>query len=326
MCPVYVEPNSKESKIAKASVLVIAYNRPHLVKRVLTAVEQYKPERLYLACDGPKKDCPDDMKRVTEVREAMSAFSGSSKTQRLFQRENLGITSAPVIALDWFFSMESQGIVLEDDCLPTKDFFEFMNNILEAHNGDPSVMGATGFNPLITKSKQNKPYYFVRGAFIWGWCSWRRAWLRYSTDLSSYPLGLEAPGVFPTKHHYYALDWQLSEEKKGPPRSWDYQWNWTVISSGGLWAVPSHNLIHNLGSGETASHTVKNRFENLRTETMDYLFERQPLRTDVKFEARLFEVIFRVYRPFLLNGVRDAYRNIRKFFGRRLTKSLGAAK
>ena len=42
-----------------------------------------------------------------------------------FLKKNYGCKEAVSRGLNWFFNYNSSGIILEDDCIPNKDFFEF---------------------------------------------------------------------------------------------------------------------------------------------------------------------------------------------------------
>ena len=42
------------------------------------------------------------------------------KVQRLYQTDNLGCKRGVGTAIDWFLANEDSGIILEDDCLPSR--------------------------------------------------------------------------------------------------------------------------------------------------------------------------------------------------------------
>ena len=57
------------------------------------------------------------------------------------------------------------------------------------------------------------------------------------------------------EREYWKRIWQRTHEKKVPITWWDYQWNFTCLSNGGLTALPNRNLVKNVGFGEDATHT-----------------------------------------------------------------------
>ena len=98
------------------------------------------------------------------------------EVQRLYQPENLGCKRGVGAAIDWFLAYEESGIILEDDCLPTADFFPFCAELLERYRDAPEVMMIGGHNPLGRWDAREGSYLFSRTAPIWGWATWRRAW------------------------------------------------------------------------------------------------------------------------------------------------------
>jgi len=46
--------------IAKSPVLLLIFNRPDTTMKVLESIRQYAPEKLYIACDGPRLDLGDE--------------------------------------------------------------------------------------------------------------------------------------------------------------------------------------------------------------------------------------------------------------------------
>src|SRR3954447_15129302 len=106
-------------------LLMIAFNRPEKTQRVFEAVRAAAPRRLYLAADGPRADVPSDVDRCERTRQVLDDVNWPCEAQRLYQPENLGCKRGGGGVIDWFLAHEDGGIILEDDCLPTADFFPF---------------------------------------------------------------------------------------------------------------------------------------------------------------------------------------------------------
>jgi hypothetical protein len=173
----------------------------------------------------------------------------------LFARdENLGCARGMKEALDWFFSHEEQGIVLEDDCLPHEQFFEFCAFLLEQYRDDPDIWMITGNNLLTEYGRRYGDYFFADGG-VWGWASWRDRWVRSSLNPA-----LDRTAV---KNARRALGWRewrrveprLKAAVSGDLDTWDYQWLFARVTNGGLAVVPSGNLVSNIGFGPDATHT-----------------------------------------------------------------------
>ena len=299
--------------MAKQSVLIIGFNRPDLTRQVMDSIRQYQPERLYVACDGPRQNVKGEHRLVRLVQRELQQVDWSCSVTALFQETNLGLRDAVVSAIDWFFTHEEEGIILEDDCVPSPDFFTFMEYILERYREDLRVWGATGSNPHNIGRKDESTFYFVRTALIWGWASWANRWRFYDRDLSIYRRSgwSGRRDKWPNAFLYHALDWHLRRlMNHNQPDSWAYQWAWTVVFHAGLWALPEENLINNVGFRADATHTKK---QLKVAQDYGYLrgFRAPEAQVDWTVQGEVHQRSHRVFRPFFLNLVRDIFRSWR---------------
>ena len=49
-------------------LLLIAFNRPDLFERLIERLRETKPEKIYVAVDGPRLDHPEDAPKVARTR------------------------------------------------------------------------------------------------------------------------------------------------------------------------------------------------------------------------------------------------------------------
>jgi len=169
-------------------VLFLVYKRPDTTRQVFEAIRQAKPPRLYVAADGPKKNVPGEAEKVKQVREIISnGVDWDCEVKTLFRDENLGCKYGPVEGINWFFKNEEEGIILEDDTLPSQSFFWFCQELLERYKDDTRIMVISGDNFQNGITRGTCSYYFSRYNHIWGWASWRRAWKYYSVDMKLWP-------------------------------------------------------------------------------------------------------------------------------------------
>jgi len=54
-------------------VLLIAFNRPESTARVLAVLAELQPQRLYVACDGPRADRSGEAERCQAVRQMIGS-------------------------------------------------------------------------------------------------------------------------------------------------------------------------------------------------------------------------------------------------------------
>lgn len=151
------------------------------------AIRQAKPPRLYVAADGPRFNREGEVDRVIQVRQIASAVDWPCELKTLFRNENLGCKKAVSSGIDWFFENEQQGIILEDDCLPHPDFFTFCETLLNRYANDDRVWVITGDNFQDGQWRGEGSYYFSCYNSVWGWASWRRAWVKRDMDIKFWP-------------------------------------------------------------------------------------------------------------------------------------------
>ena len=249
-----------------APVLLIVFNRPQTTRRVFEAVRHARPARLYVAADGPRPDRPADAARCAETRALVTeGVDWPCEVHTLFRHENRGCGLGPSEAISWFFEQEPEGIILEDDCLPSSSFFRFCAELLARYRHNARVMHIGGGN-FSSEARRPVParadsYHFSGRVHSWGWASWRRAWQHFDFDLTQLP-ELRRNGIL-AKHYSSLLErvyWLRKFEKvRAEMKSahiWDYQWHFAVAAQGGLTIVPSVNMMTNIGFGDDATHTL----------------------------------------------------------------------
>lgn len=242
-------------------ILFMAFNRPDVTRVVFRAIREIRPQRLYIAADGPRPDVPADVANCAEVRAIALEVDWDCEVQTLYREQNLGCMIACTEAIRWFFDQEEEGIVLEDDCLPSASFFPYCASLLEKYRTDARIVHING-NNFNTQSvlQTTYSYHFVRYPQVWGWATWKRAWDRFDASLALFPdfddySFFKYMGI--TKKEFLILRkrWQDVYQRK-INNVWDYQWHFINFLEGNLVVAPKQNLVSNLGFQENATHTV----------------------------------------------------------------------
>lgn len=243
------------------AVLFLIFNRPEATAQVFDAISIARPTRLYVSGDGPRVEREGEAEIVAEVRKIATAVDWPCEIKTFFRDQNLGCKNAVSSGITWFFEHEEQGIVLEDDCLPSQSFFRFCEEMLKRYREDESIMAITGTN--ITKHLNfNADYFFSKYALMWGWATWRRAWDNYDPHLADWA-NLRASGWLESLDIGglpFKLTWRriFDQMLRGEIDTWDYQWIYSCWVCNGLTVAPARNLIRNLGFCDDATHTFGN--------------------------------------------------------------------
>ena len=131
----------------KVPILVLAFNRADHVEQAMLAIKEYKPERLYLECDGPRVHKQGEKEAVEATRKAMlDAIDWPCEVRTLFRQENLGCANAVYGAITWFFEQEEYGVIIEDDVVVGQDFFRLCEILLPRYKNDERVMEISAEN------------------------------------------------------------------------------------------------------------------------------------------------------------------------------------
>jgi len=252
--------NSIDKKVKlNTAVLFLIFNRPNTTQKVFEAIRQARPPRLYVAGDGPRNNRQGEENLVSKARQIATSVDWPCELKTLFQSENLGCKNAPSSGIDWFFENEDQGIILEDDCLPHQDFFIFCEILLNKYATDDRIWVITGDNFQNGQQRGDASYYFSRNNHVWGWASWRRAWVKRDMEIKFWPAWKESTEWktwLPDKveRRYWAKIFDRAYKQEVD--AWDYPWTASVWFNGGLTITPNVNLVSNIGFGPDATHTI----------------------------------------------------------------------
>lgn len=247
-----------ETYLVQSPVLFLLFNRPDLTQRVFEQIRAARPARLYIAADGPREGNAADVELCRQARAVAEQVDWPCTCQTLFRERNLGCKEAVASAITWFFEQETEGIILEDDCLPNSSFFRFCDTLLEKYRHDERVRIITGTNLQMGRQWGKASYYFSQYSNIWGWASWRRVWERYDPELRPYTQEEAAEHIRKVFDDPFLIkEWEkiFADLKAGKIDTWDYQLNLITFFENGLCATPNVNLISNIGFREDGTHT-----------------------------------------------------------------------
>ncbi len=239
-------------------MLFLVFNRLDTTKQVFEAIRQAKPPRLYIAADGARETKEGEAEKVQAVREyVMENIDWDCEVKTLFREKNLGCKYAVSGAITWFFENEEQGIILEDDCLPSQSFFWYCEELLNKYKYDETVYLISGDARGPESFGMKEDYGFCKYPMIWGWASWARVWKNYDPEILDWPKVRDTLPASISTYKPTIRFWKKTFEqlyKKGID-TWDFQFSYLLLRNGGKCIVPRLNLISNVGFGADATHT-----------------------------------------------------------------------
>lgn len=255
-------------KVFTTPVLLIVFNRPSETKTVLEAIRKIKPARLFVSADGPRPGNENDLLKGNEVKEIVKEMvDWPCDLQLMFRQDNLGCSKGPRYAYDWFFSNVDEGIILEDDCVPSRSFFLYCQALLDKYRNDRRIFTING-NNFGFEYKGKESYFLGRFMNPCGWATWKRSYelVDYSLEkwdnISRRELFLHSrlnswwdDDLGWIRYWRDIFDRTRSNFINGIPVSyWDYQWMFTQLYHKQWSIIPSRNLITNIGYNEGGTH------------------------------------------------------------------------
>ena len=245
-------------KTLTVPVLVCAYRRPATTEKVFDSIRKARPKKLYVAVNAPQPGNNVEIENVDKVKNVFSTIDWECELFTLYREHHLSLKESIATAIDWFFDNEEEGIILEDDCLPSQSFFHYCQDLLHKYRDDQTVMHIGGSNHGVIDDESNESYFFSKHLHIWGWATWKRSWKIYDIEMSKWPdfkerVNFEKFFGSEIEKERKLLTWGNAYSNRTD--CWDYQWCFSVLTQGGIGITPTKNLIKNIGIGKDATHT-----------------------------------------------------------------------
>lgn len=269
-----------------------------------------KPQDLYVFQDRAREGNEYDIKKCAEVRQVVEGLVMKTNTclHTLYSEKNLGCGPGPATAITWFFEHVEQGMIFEDDCLPSPTIFDFYEELLEKYKHDDRISLITGTNALSKWRSSCYDYIFVKdGGMTMGcWASWRRAWKLFDFEIKSWGSN-EVKEQFKNNVRKVAFPlWEsiLNQYYANPPKdAWDYQWAYARLLNGTYSIVSTVNQMSNIGFGIESTHTPSSndRRGNMKTFECHTPLRHYSFKVDHLFDWVMYQRFTRVSKkPFVL--------------------------
>lgn len=277
-------------------ILLIIFNRPDKVERLIDSLRSVKSTRVYVSADGPRNSVPTDVARCARARAVIGQIDWPCEIVTNFHERNTGADFGPEKAINWFFNNVDEGIILEDDCIAHPDFFRFAKEMLARYRTNDQVMMISGNNFQNETTRGDGSYYFSKYPSTWGWASWKRAWGHYDTKTSGYREFIKK-NILDTicqsrveKKYWARFFWKIHS---GKLKHWDIKWIFAIWNNNGISVTPNVNLVQNVGFGHDATHTFKNdKTMEVRATALGEIIPPSTITVDKKADAYLFKHVY----------------------------------
>ena len=257
-------------------VIIILYNRPLHTKKLLKSIAQtknYKKFKFYIFCDGPKNK--EDIIKIEKIKILINNFKDKCRVENFFRKKNVGLIKNVTHSINFVLKKNSKAIILEDDLILNKFFFDFMNDALSKYKHNSKVFQISGYSYPVKSS--NDFHYFLPLTSCWGWGITSKNWKNFFKFMNNKRLvvnnylkikkskSLITSFNFNNSYDYLSM---LENTLNKKVNSWGIIFYLYLFVNDKITLFPYRSLVKNKGFDGTGNHRSKNNVFNTRFNTI----------------------------------------------------------
>lgn len=238
------------------ATLIVAFQRPQNVERLLSRLSVTPPSKVVLAVDGPRNH--RERAVTLQVLGVAASCPWKGDVEIWEQESNLGLRRHMSDSISRFLTENGAGVILEEDCLPSPTFLPYAAHALQRYRDDSRVSMISG-NRFGRSFPPDRPAVLSRHHHIWGWATWESRWTQHLGVLNRWGAVRDEVLLQTFPDDSCSQDFwrtRIDEVLDNDENSWAYRWtaaNWALDRFA---VLPGCNLVVNQGiSGTTATHT-----------------------------------------------------------------------
>jgi len=262
----------------KSAVLFIIYKRKETTKKVFDKIRETKPKKLYVAANAPQPDNKAEELKVKQTREVIENVDWDCEVIKLYRTRHLNSHTSEIGAFNWFFEHETEGIILEDDCVPDNSFFRFCDELLEKYRDDTRIGTISGTNSQFGNNRTDYSYYFSKFGHSWGWATWKNVWDKFQNTMIQWPQ-IKKLNLLQdiNSNKLFVNNWTKKfDSQYSNPSSWDTQFVLTLFLNNYLNIIPAYNLVKNIGTQDSAHNMENNPYVNMNITPVSFPLNHPP--------------------------------------------------
>jgi len=262
--------------------LIVSFTRVEGVRSILASLPLNLVTKVYVAIDGPRSVKDEELQSA--IRLLLEDFSAKNGIEvKIWQRQtNLGVAVSIISAIDWLFSIEEFGIIIEDDLLLGPETFEYFASNISHYRESEDVMLISG-NQFFTDQISGEWTHYP---LIWGWATWQMKWSELRLGILKGPSLVDFIKISPVSGFWLGGALRVL---RGSLDTWDIPLANYMYSKKLFCKLPIENRISNIGNDKHATHTIQNVFP-LNVPTSTSVFDGSNLGSPSHSEARKIDL------------------------------------
>lgn len=249
--------------------LVIAFRRPDETKFLLDRLSKISNLSVTVYVDNSRDFLIQRLRQ--EVLEVVDG-TAANVIDIISPSEPMGCRRSVETAITEFLGKHGQGLVLEDDLVPSDDFFEFAFWALREFRGTNAMM-ISGRNEFSTLGARKRGYEITTGG-TWGWGTWVESWEKYNSDIGI-PSVEELSDLSMWLKSHDRLTWSficagVRLVESGKIDTWDFHWAMSRLQNGGVSINAPTNMVENVGHTKQSTHNTFRRKDPYKIADANY--------------------------------------------------------
>lgn len=231
--------------------LVIAYARGSNTIEVVRELHSQGIFRFYVALDGPRdREVESIQNNMVKKLENLSLELNCSIS--IWRRDqNLGVAVSVITAIDWFFSQEEFGMIIEDDLKISQDFTKFLLQNRNSTRKSTVMISGDRFFP------NPRAAIYSKYPATWGWATWKNTWLDIREAIVNRPQ-IRFKLLLSPDYQFWLLG--ALRVYNRTVDTWDLPVALYMRNNSKFSLLPPVNLVSNIGADTFASHTFQDSF------------------------------------------------------------------
>ena len=235
------------------AVCLFAYNRPEHTRQVLEGLARNKIPHLFVFHDGLKSGHDPAMhQKVADLISGIKFCKSTVESSPV----NRGLARSILHGVTQTLKQHEAIVVLEDDCVPSSIFMDYVFLGLNRFRTDSSVYSISGYGPSGLRKDSLYDAYFAPLASSWGWATWKDRWEKFDPDATGWEKVLANPSEkarFDLPGNLFSN--LLRQQMSGEIDSWAIRWYYTHFMNAATCIWPMDSKIRNIGMDGTGVHS-----------------------------------------------------------------------
>ena len=235
------------------SILLIGYQRTETIATILDSALKNGVSNVLVSIDAPRIVDAISLENSRRLKDIVSSYGTKFNfMETRFLETNLGCALHVLKSIDWAFERVSELVILEDDCLPSDGFFNFVREGFSIMRSQPEISLICGTQHAPSNLSDQR-YYKSKFALTWGWATTKSKWEEIKLGMIELnnPVPLHLCNLDPER-----IYWQEGSRRAidGFVDVWDTPLVNFLFTNEKFSLLPKSNLVSNVGNDSLATH------------------------------------------------------------------------